>query len=48
MAAPQSPQPRQWLRRIGWLVLIWAASVLGLGAVALLFRWLMSMAGMTA
>ncbi|MBD9529911.1 DUF2474 domain-containing protein [Paracoccus sp. PAR01] len=47
MAAPQSRQPRQWLRRIGWLVLIWAASVLALGAVALLFRGVMSMAGMT-
>ena len=36
-----------WLRRIGWLVLIWAASVLALGVVAVLFRVLMTLAGMT-
>jgi Protein of unknown function (DUF2474) len=36
-----------WLRRIGWLVLIWAASVLALGVVAVLFRVLMNLAGLT-
>ncbi len=36
-----------WLRRVGWLVLIWIGSVAALGIVAVLFRLLMSMAGMT-
>jgi Protein of unknown function (DUF2474) len=35
------------LRRIGWLVLIWAMSVLSLGVVAGLFRVLMTLAGLT-
>lgn len=47
MAAPASSRTR-WLRRIGWLVTIWAASVLALGAVALAFRWIMGAAGLTA
>jgi len=34
------------LRRLGWFVLIWTASVLGLGVVALVLRALMSAAGM--
>lgn len=37
-----------WPRRIGWLVLIWASSVATLGVVALLFRLLMNLAGLTA
>lgn len=33
-------QPRrEGLRRIGWFVLIYGASVLALGAVSLLIRW---------
>ena len=36
-----------WLRRVGWLVLIWAASVGALAVVALLFRLAMRMVGMT-
>ncbi|PNG25726.1 DUF2474 domain-containing protein [Methylocella silvestris] len=35
-----------WLRRVGWLVLIWSASVAALGVVALLLRALMSAAGL--
>ena len=35
------------LRRVGWLFLIWAASVLALGIVASLFRGLMTLAGLT-
>jgi hypothetical protein len=38
---------RQWLRRVGWLILIWAASVAALGAVALVLRAIMSVAGLT-
>lgn len=33
-------------QRLGWLVLIWAASVVGLGVVAGLIRLLMAAAGM--
>jgi hypothetical protein len=39
---------KPWLRRIGWLVLIWTASVAALGVVALILRALMSLAGLTA
>ncbi len=37
-----------WARRIGWLVLLWAASVAALGVVALILHALMSLAGLTA
>jgi hypothetical protein len=39
---------RLWLRRSGWLIAIWTISVLALGVAALLFRVLMSFAGLTA
>ncbi len=35
-----------WLRRIGWLVLLWAAGVASVAAVAWLLRGLMKWAGM--
>ena len=35
-------------RRIGWLILIWTASVIALAVVAGLFRILMNAAGLTA
>jgi len=35
------------LRRVGWMVLIWMGSVAALAVVAVLFRLLMNMAGMT-
>lgn len=38
---------RSRLGRIGWLILIWAASVAALGVVALLIRQLMALAGLT-
>lgn len=38
---------RLWLRRVGWLLLIWAASVLSLGAVAYVFRLFMKAAGLS-
>ncbi len=34
------------LRRLGWFVLIWAASVAALGVVAFAIRVLMGLAGM--
>jgi len=36
-----------WLRRVGWLVLIWGLSVLALAVVAGLFRVFMGFAGLT-
>jgi hypothetical protein len=38
---------RKWLSRVGWLMLIWATSVAALGAVALILRAIMSVAGLT-
>jgi len=47
MTAHPSARAQTWLRRVGWLVLIWAASVLALGVVAGLFRVVMNLAGLT-
>jgi len=47
MTAHPSACAQTWLRRVGWLVLIWAASVLALGVVAGLFRVVMNLAGLT-
>ena len=38
---------RSWPRRIGWLILIWIASVTVLAVVAMLFRIAMNAAGLT-
>ncbi|ESY94384.1 DUF2474 domain-containing protein [Mesorhizobium australicum] len=38
---------KKWLRRAGWLVLIWSASVAALAGVAVLFRVFMKFAGLT-
>ena len=47
MTAHPSAGAQKWLRRVGWLVLIWAGSVLALGVVAGLFRVAMNLAGLT-
>jgi hypothetical protein len=47
MTAHPSPAAQTWLRRVGWLVLMWTASVLALGVVAGLFRVVMNLAGLT-
>jgi len=47
MASPGGPDKGLWPRRIGWLVLIWIASVAALAIVAVLFRLVMNMAGLT-
>lgn len=44
MEKPELKKPL-W-QRLGWLVLIWAASVVSLGVVAGLLRLLMAAAGM--
>jgi len=47
MAEPPR-EPRRWARRLGWLALIWLASVTALAAVAILIRVLMTFAGLRA
>lgn len=42
-----SPNRKLWLRRFGWLVLIWIGSVAALAIVAIIFRLLMNIAGLT-
>ena len=37
--------PHKWARRIGWLVLLWGASIASVSAVALLLRYIMAWAG---
>ncbi|WP_454858468.1 DUF2474 domain-containing protein [Rhizobium binxianense] len=44
---PDVITPKHWLRRLGWLALIWTVSVIVLGVVAMFLRLLLSMAGMT-
>jgi len=36
-----------WARRIGWMVLLWTASVAALALVALVLRGLLGLAGLT-
>jgi hypothetical protein len=40
--------PRLWVRRIAWLVAIWALSVGAVALVALLLKAIMRLVGMTA
>jgi hypothetical protein len=42
------PPRASWRKRAGWLVLIWAASVAVMGAVALVLKGAMQMAGLTS
>jgi hypothetical protein len=44
---PSDPPCRLGLRHVGWFVLLWTASVAVLAIVALTFRMLMNLAGMT-
>jgi hypothetical protein len=43
-----SQAPVSWPKRIGWLIVLWAAGVLAVGLVAVAFRLLMGLAGLTA
>lgn len=47
MSQSQSHMPA-WAKRLGWLIMIWIASVAALGIVAMLFRWIMNSAGLTS
>ncbi len=40
-------EKKPFWKRLGWLVLIWTASVLALGAVSYLLRLFMQAAGMS-
>lgn len=44
---PGHPERPSWLKRIGWLVLIWALSVGALGLFALAFRVIMRSVGLS-
>jgi hypothetical protein len=44
MTAPPGPG---WAKRLGWLLLIWSASVAALAVVAMLLRLLMQGAGLS-
>jgi hypothetical protein len=45
--ATQPTQKRiYWSRRVGWMLLIWAASVIAMAVVAFAFRLAMSAAGL--
>ena len=48
MMQQRVPASGLWWRRVGWLALIWLASVLALAVVAGLIHMLMSLAGLTA
>jgi hypothetical protein len=48
MAAYSQRHKHVMMVRVGWLVLIWATSVVALGIVALVFRLIMAAAGLTA
>jgi hypothetical protein len=41
-------QRASWWRRLGWLILIWAASVAALATVAWVIRLLMNAAGLVS
>jgi hypothetical protein len=47
MVSPSGSAPRLWVRRVGWLILIWTLSVIALAVVAALLRTLMKIAGLS-
>jgi hypothetical protein len=47
MTSPPRSGHRLWVRRLGWLVLIWTLSVIALAVVAALLHTLMTVAGLT-
>ncbi|WP_072189313.1 DUF2474 domain-containing protein [Yersinia frederiksenii] len=52
MMKSQSPSPTAepikspWWKRLGWMLIIWCGSVLALLVVSMLFRMMMTAAGM--
>jgi hypothetical protein len=47
MASPPRFGHRVWVRRVGWLILIWTLSVMALAVVAALLHIFMHVAGLT-
>ncbi len=47
MAPPLGSGHRLWVRRAGWFIAIWMASVIALAVAALLLRTVMNAAGLT-
>jgi hypothetical protein len=47
MVSPTGSGHRLWIRRVGWLILIWTLSVIALAVVAALLRTLMNFAGLS-
>jgi hypothetical protein len=47
MVTPTGSGPRLWVRRVGWLILIWTLSVSALAVVAALLHTLMNIAGLS-
>jgi len=47
-ASGRDKMEKPWARRVGWLVLLWAAGVATLGLVAWLIRVFMTWAGFSA
>lgn len=45
--AARAAGSKRWLRRIGWLVVIWVASVAGLAVAAWLLKAVMRIAGLS-
>lgn len=45
---PPQTEDRPWWQKLGWLILIWAASVAALGLVAFFLRLFMHAAGLTS
>jgi hypothetical protein len=48
MATTDNSPTRKWLARIGWLLLIWAASIAALAVVSWGLRVIMNAVGLTA
>jgi hypothetical protein len=46
--APPSERQSRWWKQLGWLIVIWAASVSALGVAAYCMRLLMHAAGLGA
>ncbi|HEY1130375.1 MAG TPA: DUF2474 domain-containing protein [Roseateles sp.] len=44
---PVLPTRHLWLRRVGWLTIIWLASVLALGVAALAMKLVMRQLGLS-
>jgi hypothetical protein len=47
MGYPARSANRLWVRRVGWLIVIWTLSVIALAVVAVLLRIVMRFAGLS-